>query len=292
MSQQTKKKKNDSSQVDLLDITRGYSILSLEDKKYYFRHPTVLQTLENESLFFSDIEESAKSGIKTEEEILSRAIELGSWSKAEGEKIESLKWMLKKSITALSKIEDPKQRELFNKQIKDQEKELQDIKDKRSKLVEFSAEHLAGVKKTKRILTNCLFKDKEFTEGLDNLNVVAALLFASYARFLSKETILNASFHGGFFDLYVPQNSNPLALFGKTFYDITLFQKSLISLSSSLLNKMKNTKIPDEIYGDPLKMLEYEEKEEKDSKVSHGVGDLKAKMAMRGGKLKAEDFLS
>ena len=278
MSQKTKKK-NDCSQVDLLDITRGYSVLSLESKKYYFRHPTVLQTLENESLFFTDIEESAKSGIKTEEEILSRAIELGSWSKAEGEKIESLKWMLKKSITALSKIEDPKQRELFNKQIKDQEKELQDIKNKRSKLVEFSAEHLAGVKKTKRILTNCLFKDKEFTESLDDHSLVAALLFASYAKFLSKETILNASFHGGFFDLYVPQNSNPLALFGKTFYDITLFQKSLISLSSSLLNKMKNTKFPDEIYGDPVKMLEYEEKEENDSKVSHGVGDLKAKMA-------------
>ena len=74
--------------------------------------------------------------------------------------------------------------------------------------------------------------------------------------------------------------------------ELTICLKQGNSLSSSLLNKMKNTKIPDEIYGDPVKMLEYEEKEEKDSKVSHGVGDLKAKMAMRGGKLKAEDFLS
>lgn len=55
---------------------------------------------------------------------------------------------------------------------------------------------------------------------------------------------------------------------------------------------MKNTRIPDEIADDPVKILDYEEKEEGDSKVSHGVDDLKLKMKARGGKLKAEDFLS
>jgi hypothetical protein len=39
-------------------------------------------------------------------------------------------------------------------------------------------------------------------------------------------------------------------------------------------------------------MMNYEEKEEKDTKVSHGIDDLRRKSQVRGGELKAEDFLS
>jgi hypothetical protein len=56
---------------------------------------------------------------------------------------------------------------------------------------------------------------------------------------------------------------------------------------------MKNTQIPDEIYGDPVKMFNYEEKKaEGEKRVSHGSDDLKKKMKARGGELKPEDFLS
>ena len=41
-----------------------------------------------------------------------------------------------------------------------------------------------------------------------------------------------------------------------------------------------------------IQKINYEEKEEKDGKTSHGVEDLRLKMKARGGKLKAEDFLS
>jgi hypothetical protein len=79
---------------------------------------------------------------------------------------------------------------------------------------------------------------------------------------------------------------------GKNFEDITNFQKYLVVVSHGLFNKIKNTKIPEEIYGDPVRMMNYEEKEEVDSKVSHGLDDLRQKSQARGGKLKAEDFLS
>ena len=59
-----------------------------------------------------------------------------------------------------------------------------------------------------------------------------------------------------------------------------------------MLNKLRNVKIPDEISDDPIKIFNYEEKEESEGKVSHGVDDLKMKSKARGGKLKAEDFLS
>ena len=288
---QKKSQKNDSYQVDLLNIVRGHSIIYLDDKELYFKHPSVLQTLENESQFYVDIDKSIKAGIKSEKDILLNSIRIGSWSEQESDKLKSLEWMIKKSSSALSKIQDPKQREVFNKQIKEQEDELSELDDKRRKLVEYSAEHLAAAKKASRLLKNCLFEDIEFKKSVEDPSK-AVLLFAEYGNLLSRETILNASYHGGFFDLFASQSSNPMALFNKTFDQITVFQKSLIVLSNSLLNKVKNTKIPEEIQGDPIKMLNYEDTEEKDAKVTHGVDDLKMKMRARGGKLKAEDFLS
>ena len=89
------------------------------------------------------------------------------------------------------------------------------------------------------------------------------------------------------------QSENPLALFGVGFSELTVFQKNLLSFSKSLLNKMKNVTIPKEIYGDPVKMFDYEEpKEAKGEKVTHGVDDLKRKMSARGGELKPEDLLT
>ena len=56
---------------------------------------------------------------------------------------------------------------------------------------------------------------------------------------------------------------------------------------------MTNTKIPDQILGDPVKMFDYEEpKDDQEAKVTHGVEDLKKKMRQRGGELKPEDLLT
>ena len=117
-------------------------------------------------------------------------------------------------------------------------------------------------------------------------------MFARYRELNDRETLLRASYFGGFFEIFAAQGGNSAQLIGGTFCEMTGLQKSLIVLSNSLLNKVKNVNIPDEIAGDPVKIMDYEEQEEKDIKTSHGVDDLKAKMQARGGKLKAEDFLS
>ena len=82
-------------------------------------------------------------------------------------------------------------------------------------------------------------------------------------------------------------------LFQTDFINLTIFQKNLLSFASGLLNKMKNTHIPNEIYGDPVKMYDYEEpKDNEGGKVTHGVEDLREKMKSRGGELKPEDLLT
>lgn len=278
----------------LLEILNGYSILELNNTSYYFKHFSLLQTLEVEGLKSQDIKNSVKTGIKTEDALIERGYQTGAWSKKEEEKIKSLEWMIKKSTSSLSKIEDPKQREIFNSQIDKQREELKSLAKKRSSIVSYSAEHLAEAKKIKRMTKMSLFKDSEFLEPVDDdeRTLLTGILFSNYSQLNSRNNLLKASWNAGFFDLFCAQNGSCINLLGCSAKDITIIQKGLLVVSNSLLNKLKNTKIPDEIYGDPVKMFEYEEKEERETKTSHGVEDLRQKMRARDGKLKAEDFLS
>lgn len=288
--------KNDEecSTIDLLDILQGYSVLEFEGKEYYFKHFSMLQFLRLDGLRQKDIRHSVKTGIKKEKDLIDRAIEVGGWSLKEEEKIKSLEWMIKKSTVALGKIEDPTQRKTFKSQIDGQHNELKAVKGARAEITKFSAEHLAETKKISRLVGVSLFSDLNFKKGVNHkLELpLTAHLFSRYAELNNKDSLLKASYHGGFFDIFAAQKGNSIQLFGVSLKDLTIFQKYILVVSNSLLNKLKNTKIPDEIYGDPVKMMDYEEGEYKDKETSHGVDDLKNKMRARGGELKAEDFLS
>tara|TARA_R100000005_G_scaffold16461_1_gene6861 strand:+ start:2719 stop:3606 length:888 start_codon:yes stop_codon:yes gene_type:complete len=290
-----KKKRYENASIDLLDIIRGFSVLEYSGQQYYFKHLKLMDAIEVDNEQIEDIKKSIKSGISTSDELIEQAIQSGAWSKEKEESIKSQKWMIKKSTAALAKITDPTQRKIFNNSLLSQEKDLKEIEAERGKLIAYSAEHLAELKKVKRTYDRCVFSSKDFDSAPDpkNRDALTVMLFSRYNDLMSHERVLEASYKGGFFDLYVTQRNNPIGLIDTTFQEITVFQKTLLVLSSSLLNKIRNTSIPDEIYGDPVKMFNYEEKsDEADRKVSHGTEDLKAKIKARGGELKAEDFLS
>jgi len=277
----------------LLDIIRGHSVLEGDSKTYYFKHFKVVDLLELDHLEEVDIKNSVKSGIKSEKELLDSAIKMGSWSIEKEESLKSQEWMLKRSTTALNKMKDLAQRKVFNNQIEAQEKELKEIKKARSKITSYSAEHLSEIKKIKRMCKSAVFLDLDFTQVFpkEEEGLAASLLFAKNNELNSRDSLLNCSYHGGFFDLFAAQGGNSIQIIDKSFLEITGLQKNLIVLSNALLNKIKNTSIPDELSGDPVKIMDYEEKDT-ESHTSHGVDDLKMKMKARGGKLKAEDFLS
>ena len=276
----------------LLDVIRGYSILEYGDKIYYFKHFKIVDLLEFDHLQEKDIKEAIKSGIKTEKTLLDSAIKIGSWTTKKEESLKSQEWMLKKSITALAKIKDPAQRKIFNTQIESQRRDLNELKEARTKIISYSAEHLSELKKIKRMTGRSVFVDLNFSETFpeEDESMLASLLFAKNTELGNRDNLLNCSYFGGFFDLFATEGIAPLI--NKSFEEMTVLQKNLLVLSNSLFNKIKRVEIPDEFMGDPVKIMDYEEKEDGESKTSHGVDDLKMKMKARGGKLKAEDFLS
>lgn len=287
--------KNDNASFDLIDIIRGFSILSYSKKKYFFKHFLLMDFMSLDVEQAQDLEVSKKSGILTEKDLIKSAMNSGSWSTAEEENIKSLRWMIGKSTTALGKISDPTQRKIFKGQIDNQEKQLKEAESKRAKITSYSAEHLAELKRIRKVFNKSVFCDQEFKEKApkDAEVPLTNILFSRYNELMKHERILEASYFGGFFELFAAQKGNSIQLLDVSFKEITIFQKALLVLSNSLLSKMKNTQMPDEIYGDPVKMFNYEEKkEEGDKAISHGANDLKRKMEARGGELKPEDFLS
>jgi len=277
----------------LLDIVRGHSVLEYSNRFYYFKHFKVVDFLEFDHLQEQDIKKSISSGIKSEKDLVDSSIKVGSWSVAEEESLKSQEWMLKKSITAFGKITDLAQKKVFESQIESQKKKLNKLKTKRAKITSYSAEHLAELKKVKRMTQRSVFLDPNFTEAYDaqEETILATLLFAKVNELGSRETLLRCSYFCGFFDLFAA-SGGPSTLINQSFLEITDLQKNLIVLTHALLNKIKNTSIPDEIASDPIRIMDYEEKDDAAAKVSHGTDDLKLKMNARGGKLKAEDFLS
>ena len=288
--------KDDASQAaaHLLDISRGFSVLNLKDKNYYFRHFTIGEMLEFDEFQKIEFRRAVKTGIQTEKELIESAIGMGSWSQEKEEKIKSLKWMINRSTKALEKMSDMNQRRSFSGQIDKDREELDKLEENRNKICSYSAEHLSEQKKFDQMIGLALFCDKEFKNPIkqDEKAKLAPLVFLRFGELSNKNNLLLAIYKSYFFDVFSAQSHNPLELFKATFLTLTVFQKNLLAYANALLNKMKNVRIPDEISGDPIKIFHYEEPKDTERKVSHGLDDLKQKMEMRGGELKAEDLLT
>ena len=281
-----------SSQV-LLEIARGYSIFTVNKKKYYFRHFSIEDMLELDEFETTQLGVAKKKGIKSETELIKNAMKYGSWTQQEEDKISSLEWTISNSTRILNKINDPISRKSFSDQIEGQRGEVNTLLEKKNKISSYSAETLAQQKRLSKMILNSLFYDKEFETKVEDQDIesLGGLIFSKFAELANKDNLLKASFLTYFFDVFM-STKNSLSLFNSDFMGLTIFQKGLISYSRVLLNKIKNTKIPEEIYGDPVKMFDYEEKEEVEENTTHGIEDIKNKMKAGGGELKAEDLLS
>lgn len=280
------------SQV-LLEISRGYSVFTVNNKDYYFKHFSIEEMLELEEFENHQMIEARKNGLKTRTELVKDAMKYGAWTQSEEDKITSIEWTINNSLKTLDKMSDPVTRKSFSKQIEGQRKQLNELKNKKDKIAAYSAESLAQQKRLSKMIQNSLFKDKEFKDliELKDVEILGALIFSKFAELANKDNLLRASYLSYFFEVFMA-TKNSLDLFQVKFMDLTLFQKGLISYSRALQNKMENTKMPDEIYGDPIKMFNYVEPKENDTNKSEGIDDIKRKMKARGGELKAEDLLS
>jgi len=278
----------------LLDILRGYSKITHKYKNYYFKHFRIYESLKLEEFEIDCVNLARKQGIKTQEELLEQAIKRGGWSKEEESSIKDLKWMIDKSNKASSKIVDNNSRKAFQASIDKYVKELEGLQTKKNQFTNHSAENLAKRKRINKEIGLSLFYDKQMKNNVseDDLFFLIPEVNSKIEQLTKSENLIKVAFDSYFFDVYCLNYRDPNQILDTNIYKITIWQKSLLSYASVLLNKLKNFEIPDDIREDPLKIYNFQPKEntsEKD-KITEGVSDLRSKMAQNGGKLTAEDF--
>lgn len=289
MSQQDLLKKANSA---LLDINRGYSVLNASGRDFYFRHFSIIDVLQMDEEYEKALFHASKSGIKKEEELINVALKRGTWSLKKEEEVKALQWTISKMQESEKKSNDFLNKMSMKKEIQKNQEKIKALQDERHKITSYSAESFAENKRIRFLISNTCFKDRGFSEPIeDDLSLDYSLAcFAKIAEFNDKKFILNVAYNTAFFEIFVLHYRQPDIIFKKSGLDLSVFQKSLLVYSNALLNKLKNISIPEDVAKDPMKVLEYEEKEGK--KTSRGVDDLKEKMEARGGKLKPEDYLT
>ncbi len=278
----------------LLDILRGYSKITHKYKNYYFKHFGVYDSLKLEEFELDCINQAKKQGIKSKDELLELAIKRGGWSKEEESSMKDLKWMIDKSKKASAKISDNNTKKSFEDSIAKQVNQLAELETKKNQFTNHSAENLGKRKRANKEISLSLFYDKEMTRNVseEDLFFLISEVNSRIQELTSVENLLKLAYESYFFDVYCLNYRNPNQILDTNIYKITIWQKSLLSYASVLLNKLKNLDIPDDIREDAVKVYNFQPKEDgaKGDKVTEGVSDLRAKMSQKGGKLTADDF--
>jgi hypothetical protein len=284
------------AEIALLDILRGYSILNTGKESLYFKHFSLIDSLIFEEEYYLSLASAKKSGIKDEQQIIDDAIKSKKWSIQKEEQIKSLIWTIDKLSIAAKKISDPYQKRSAENSVNLKQQELSDIQKDRSEICSFSAESFAQNKKIKKIISHCLYEDLDFTKKIEdhpNTYYYNTLFFEKISQLNDQRIVLTAAYNTSFFEVFCLNYRTPHILLKNVGMEMTIFQKNLLVYANSLLNKLKNTNIPEAIMEDPVKVLNYKEPEKDNGKkTSVGTDDLKEKMAKNGGKLNPEDLIS
>jgi len=288
--------KADDPNLDLLllDILNGYSKIKYDNKSFYFRHFLIFEELKLSQFEIDSFDSAIKNGIKSENDLLGNAIKRGFWSEEEDSSIKNLKWLVENSEKAISKVSDHAiKKSMMNSLDKDKEK-LSELEGRKLSIVRHSAENLASRKKQSKTLQDNIYVDEDLTEHVDKdyLFYLVPVIGNKIEEINNKNNMLKMAYSQFFFETFALMYRDPLKMINKDLYNMSIWQKNLLSYASALFNKVRNLDMPDDVREDALKVYNFTPKEEDPSKekVTHGVSDLREKMSQKGGKLTAEDF--
>lgn len=280
------------------DIIRGYSVLRSGEKKAFLKHLSILEQVELEEFEAESFEEAIVAGVKSEEQLLERAAELGVWTKKDEDDLEGSKWQVEKTESNAKKITNDLVREGMLSNIKDLKKNIQKQEEKREKVVGFSAESLATNKRATEMIRKSLFLDKKFKKKIKKEDCKEFIIpaFLKLKNFYDRDLMLNAAYEDMFFEVFVVQQKNPVMLFGKSLKDITLNQSRLLAFANGLLQKLKSIpNIPKRIMKDPALLFDYVDSEDHAKKMrdqlaaKDGFDDIREKQK-KGEKIGFQDI--
>tara|TARA_R110000868_G_scaffold55198_26_gene171806 strand:- start:3259 stop:4245 length:987 start_codon:yes stop_codon:yes gene_type:complete len=275
------------------DICQGYTIISCNLGKFYFKHINVSDQVLLDESKDQYIEEAKNRGIPTVEEALINLKEEGYWTEKDETAIKQEEVFLLKITEQKKNTYLKSQIDTLNKQINDSLTKLNELKNKRSSYLGNTCENYAEQRVTEEFLKFTLFKDADlknlyFTDDeFDELSSDdLSLLIGFYNKTLTEfaDSRIQRLVLEDFFTYYMPYCEDPIHFYGKPIINLTYNQLRLILYARYFKNILStNDKIPENYRKDPDKLIDYinanekakEKMQEKDNQATSIVGATK-----------------
>ena len=262
----------------LFEIINGVSILECEKRNFYFKHPSIYKK-EGESTKYDEFEKVGKRrGLLSESELIADAIKNKGWSEAEDKETKELIKWIAANESQKAKLSDPQMLEGLQKTIDGYEKELHLLQTKRHSIVSYSLENFIARKISLDVCGQDVYLDEKLTKQIKTSHLKECLVeyHLRYHLLSLPETVVKTAYEPNFFDLVILYDKDVSKVFDKNIYNLTVFQKDILSCAKTLLYKLQNIEnIPPKVRKDPILLFTYNgkrEKEGEDTNIREFVG--------------------
>lgn len=239
------------------EILQGYSYIEEDD--LYIKHFTEADLGLLEVLYKKCEKELGKIGIESSKEKLKFLDKQGYWTKDEESAYVNARYSVNDGLAFQEKLTDPKQKENFQKVIKEKEEILKKIKETRDEVLNPTTESFCDRRINEHYVRIALFKDKGLTtprftekEFQDLTYVELGDLVQKYNEVIDVFNDLNikrVGVNGFFLNAFLMSNNDPVKFYGKSVLELTMYQINLFGKGKffkSILEEGKDP--PDSIY--------------------------------------------
>jgi hypothetical protein len=265
-------------QADILlatleDISNGYSQYYLNftnQNNVCFKHLNHFELLEIRKNYNLNLNIAKQNGILLEKDQIQIAYDYKWWSKEKEADLESTSLSIKRLKKTKSKLIYQSDKSRIEEQIKTQEDRFKKLQEEKSAYVTITAEDWSSRKTTDYFLQNFLYKDTElklkfFNESndfelaedyiIDELTIYYYKFLTDFSDKKIKQLAISSFFQN---IIYISQCTSK-DVFGVPSIRLTKNQSDLLIFAKYYQNIIKNSdgNIPDSVYEDPDKILEW-----------------------------------
>ena len=265
------------------ELIQGYSEINSDNSVFYFKHPSILDSLKIDSCKKAIQKRGRSLGILTEEQLIEKAIESNRYSKEKEDERNDLKWAIDKKRQLTSKLNDKNLIKSNEENIKLDKKRLEEIEEERNLIISSSLEEYTSKKLFYKSFEESCFYDASFSENIkrDDLSKYLSYYINCLCYFRNLDNIVYMSYSPIFFELYSISN-DPLFIYGKKAADITVFQKDTILCAKVLRSKLDHLdNIPKNVRNDALKLYHYSPKDSSPKETEET--DIRSLVSSKGG---------
>jgi hypothetical protein len=239
------------------EILQGYSYIEEDD--LYIKHFTEADLGLLEVLYKKCEKELGEIGIERSKEKLKFLDKQGYWTKDEESAYINARYAVNDGLAFQEKLSDPKQKENFQKVIKEKEEILKKIKETRDEVLNPTTESFCDRRINEHYVRIALFKDKELTaprftekEFQDLTYVELGDLVQKYNEVIDVFNDLNikrVGVNGFFLNAFLMSNNDPVKFYGKSVLELTMYQINLFGKGKFFKSILEDGKDPpDSIY--------------------------------------------